>query len=173
MRQQEANELQFESLEDQVRTAKSILGKEGYPSGNMRFLQKGRNSVTLQAQWLAPGDEIWLAVPIVTIDYDDDDGVPAINTDDGWEPPEKGQVYYQQHPATKRERTGVLWSPSEERALLSSFDANTTLELIADLHRRSEGAILARLQRLGKVIYSRDTGNWHKVTLNSEPWVLK
>lgn len=46
---------------------------------------------------------------------------------------------------------GQPWSPEEEQALLSEFEAGVPLSEIAIRHQRSLTAIEARLERLGRI----------------------
>lgn len=47
---------------------------------------------------------------------------------------------------------GFAWSKQEDGELVERFDAKTSIAEIARLHGRTEGAITARLVRLGKIV---------------------
>ncbi|MGD9760279.1 MAG: hypothetical protein AB7U71_22510 [Comamonas sp.] len=46
---------------------------------------------------------------------------------------------------------GRSWNEIEDKALLEHFDAGTSIKEIAGKHARTEGAIAARLVRLGRI----------------------
>ena len=48
--------------------------------------------------------------------------------------------------------TGVPWDEKDDAALGSAFDEGRTVEQLAALHKRTSGAIRARLMKLGRVI---------------------
>jgi len=48
-------------------------------------------------------------------------------------------------------RTGKSWEPSEDAQLCQEFAESQSFEKMAKEHARSRGAILARLEKLGKV----------------------
>lgn len=48
-------------------------------------------------------------------------------------------------------RTGQPWDSSEDARVCQEFDAALPFEKIAEGHMRSRGAILARLEKLGRV----------------------
>lgn len=52
-------------------------------------------------------------------------------------------------------RTGRSWDEREDEDLASRFDAGASVAELAERHRRTTGAIRARLARLGKVDPSR------------------
>ena len=57
----------------------------------------------------------------------------------------------------KREKTlpdnaGKSWSESEDSELLTAFDSRHAVKDIAAKHGRTEGSIVARLVRLGRII---------------------
>ena len=61
----------------------------------------------------------------------------------------------------KREKSlpanaGNAWSETEDSELLSAFDNGNTIKDIAAKHDRTEGAIAARLMRLGRIKASAD-----------------
>lgn len=49
------------------------------------------------------------------------------------------------------ENAGQPWSESEDQRLLAAFDAATPLGALATTHNRTQGAIAARLVRLGRI----------------------
>ena len=49
------------------------------------------------------------------------------------------------------ERTGTSWDDDEDRELGERFDAGASVAEMAQQHRRTKGAVRARLVRLGKV----------------------
>lgn len=56
----------------------------------------------------------------------------------------------------KRERSlpanaGKAWNSEEDRLLMEGFDAGVLVKQLATKHGRTEGAIAARLVRLGKI----------------------
>ena len=49
------------------------------------------------------------------------------------------------------ENAGMCWSEEEEKSLVASFDKGTGIKDLAETHKRTEGAIIARLVKLGKI----------------------
>ncbi len=49
------------------------------------------------------------------------------------------------------ENAGKAWAPDEDARLLTYFGRGTSLEVMADLHKRTAGAIRERLVRLGRL----------------------
>jgi hypothetical protein len=49
------------------------------------------------------------------------------------------------------ENAGKTWNPTEDHQLCASFDAGTTIQQLAQQHKRTEGAIHSRLVKLGKM----------------------
>lgn len=49
------------------------------------------------------------------------------------------------------EHAGKPWTPEEDKSLLASFDRGTAVRQLAAEHGRTEGAIAARLVRLGRL----------------------
>lgn len=62
---------------------------------------------------------------------------------------------------------GRSWSDEEDKDLLSVFDVGTSIKDIAEKHGRTQGAIAARLVRLGKIKDRSDayTGT-HPITVS-------
>lgn len=56
---------------------------------------------------------------------------------------------------------GRSWSGAEDAQVCSEFERREALGKIAEVHGRTRGAFVSRLQRLGKinVAYGRSTGN--------------
>lgn len=50
------------------------------------------------------------------------------------------------------ERAGKPWTDEEDKALCEGFNAGLTVPQLAQRHKRTEGAIRARLEKLGIVI---------------------
>jgi len=53
------------------------------------------------------------------------------------------------------EHAGKPWDDAEDKQLSGSFDAGVTVTQLAQQHKRTEGAIQLRLEKLGKVPPSR------------------
>lgn len=53
--------------------------------------------------------------------------------------------------STHTENAGHSWPESEDKALLAIFDAGMPVKEIAAKHGRTQGAIAARLVRLGRI----------------------
>jgi hypothetical protein len=47
--------------------------------------------------------------------------------------------------------TGQSWSADEDARLIAYFGRGTSIEVMAELHKRTTGAIRARLMRLGQL----------------------
>jgi predicted GIY-YIG superfamily endonuclease len=58
---------------------------------------------------------------------------------------------YERRQENLPENAGVSWSQEEEERLVKAFDKGTGIKDLAKLHKRTEGAIKARLARLGKI----------------------
>lgn len=52
---------------------------------------------------------------------------------------------------TKTGKAGKPWGEDEDQRLLAGFDAGTPVAALALAHERSNGAITARLERLGRL----------------------
>lgn len=46
---------------------------------------------------------------------------------------------------------GKPWSDEEDKSLIEHFDATTSMKELAQQHNRTEGAVQARLEKLGKL----------------------
>ncbi len=55
------------------------------------------------------------------------------------------------HPAAPAGNAGQAWSGDEDNALLQAYDTGTPIRALAEQHGRTQGAITARLVRLGRV----------------------
>lgn len=75
-----------------------------------------------------------------------------------------------QQSKTTRDRAGELWTDSEDQMLIQRFRSGLSCEEIADVHGRTEVAILTRLDRFGLVIYMGRSG-WHKISETA--WVSR
>lgn len=49
------------------------------------------------------------------------------------------------------ENAGQPWSPTEDATLCEAFDSGTAISKLAEVHRRTSGAIQSRLIKLGKM----------------------
>ena len=57
------------------------------------------------------------------------------------------------------ENAGKPWDDSELTNLIESFDAGVEIKQLAQRHGRTEGAIVSRLERLGKVVRPHVVGS--------------
>jgi len=57
------------------------------------------------------------------------------------------------------ENAGKLWSTEEDKLLEDAFDSGKTIAELAEIHRRTRGAIQARLMKLGKIQLKEQSSN--------------
>jgi hypothetical protein len=63
----------------------------------------------------------------------------------------EGKREYRQSKRNLPENAGKPWDPSEDELLCKRFDVGLSVGEMAREHKRTEGAIRARLVRLGKI----------------------
>ena len=49
------------------------------------------------------------------------------------------------------DNAGMIWSEEEENQLVATFDAGIEIKDLAEIHKRTVGAVRTRLVRLGKI----------------------
>jgi hypothetical protein len=55
--------------------------------------------------------------------------------------------------ASRPEYAGNPWTPEEDKKLISEFSSGLSIAAMSEKHKRTEGAITARLSRLGQLPY--------------------
>ena len=63
----------------------------------------------------------------------------------------KGLEQKQARAKVQPERAGIAWTEREDAELIAQFDAGASMSDLAQRHRRTRGAVRARLMRHGKV----------------------
>lgn len=59
----------------------------------------------------------------------------------------------ERRPRSLPENAGRAWDAEEEKQLCQDFDAGMNIAVLAQKHRRTQGSIRARLERLGKISF--------------------